>query len=373
MPSSKVLYVAVIGIFIVGVVVFLTRGEQFEIPRGETVPLGETGTAMKETEDSEENVSDEMVEKETTSGSLSTVGGAATLPTSNREIFVTDGVKHSIPLGEILSGGPPKDGIPSIDDPKFISITEADEFLASDDVGLGVVHKGEARFYPFQILVWHEIVNDTIAGDPVLVTYCPLCATGITFDRKVDGVATEFGVSGRLWQSNLLMYNRSADPDDESLWSQVLGEAVLGEFTGTRLAVVSSDTVRWGDWKKNHPDTTALSRDTGSVRAYGADPYGDYYTNERVSFGATFNDDRLHPKEFVLGVEIGGQYKAYVADQLPEGTTVDSFAGKTITIEKSDIGEVRMFVGTERESLAHIDGFWFSWVAVHPETALYGK
>ena len=290
---------------------------------------------------------------------------------STKEVFITDGVKHSIPIDEILSGGPPKDGIPSIDEPKFIPAKEAGEFLTDDSPGIGLFYKGEARFYPYQIMVWHELVNDVVAGDALLISYCPLCVTGIVFDRTLNDVPTEFGVSGRLWRSNLLMYNRTGDEKTESLWSQVLAEAVVGENTGQKLTIVPSDTVRFGDWKKEHKDVKVLSKETGALRTYGSDPYEDYYTNESVSFGATFNDDRLHPKSFVLGVEMNGLFKAYHMEALKEGVTTDTFNGKTITIKKTAIGEVRMFVGGDEEPLPYIGGFWFSWLAVHPETELY--
>jgi len=284
---------------------------------------------------------------------------------NTREVSVTDGVRHSIPLDEILSGGPAKDGIPSIDDPKFLSAEDAN-FLIGSDVGLGLSINGEDRFYPYQILVWHEIVNDTVGGTPVLVTYCPLCATGIVFERRVGGEEQEFGVSGRLWKSNLLMYNRG---EEESLWSQVLGEAVVGEHVGEKLSIVRSNTVQWGDWEKEHPNTKVLSKDTGAVRLYGQDPYGEYYTSESVSFGATFHDERLHPKAFVLGVELDGTFKAYPKDALKEGETKDSFGGVEVVISKNSIGEVAMSIAGEE--LPYTGGFWFSWLAVHPETELY--
>ncbi|PIP86270.1 hypothetical protein COW82_02965 [Candidatus Campbellbacteria bacterium CG22_combo_CG10-13_8_21_14_all_43_18] len=294
---------------------------------------------------------------------------------TQREILVTDGVKHSIPLSEILSGGLSKDGIPSIDAPKFILASEA-TFLNDSDPGLGLTINGESRFYPYRILVWHEIVNDKVAHEPVLVTYCPLCATGIVFDRRVDGEVQEFGVSGRLWQSNLLMYNRSESEDNESLWSQVLGEAVLGVNTGEKLTIVRSDIVRFGDWKRAHPNTKILSQDTGAVRSYGRDPYGDYYTSESVSFGATFTDTRLHPKALVHGIEIGGQYKAYHDGALsgstssPQaGTITDTFGGMSIVVTKTDLGEIRFTANGE--PLASIPVFWFSWLAVHPKTELF--
>ncbi len=324
-------YVLIIVVFLIGVAgifVFSFVNDQFQLPEGETVL-----------------VEDDTIQVMT-----------------DREISETDGVKHSIPLNEILSGGPGKDGIPSIDEPKFIDIVEADEFLKDNDVGLAISYKGENRFYPYQVLVWHEIVNDIIADDPVLVTYCPLCQTGIAFSREV-----EFGVSGKLWQSNLLMYDRSSE--EESLWSQILGEAVLGPKTGTKLDIVSSNTVLYGDWKKKNPSTVVLSKDTGATRPYGTDPYEGYYTSDNVSFGATFNDDRLHPKGFVFGIEVGGRYKAYHSDALKVGETTDTFSEEVITIQKSDIGEVAMYIGENQ--LQYISGFWFSWLAVHPETELY--
>lgn len=282
---------------------------------------------------------------------------------------LTDGTRHSIPLEEILSGGPGKDGIPSIDNPSFISRTEAEAFLDDSDPGIGLTVSGESRFYPYRILVWHEIVNDTVSGKPVLVTYCPLCATGIVFERRVDGVEQEFGVSGKLWQSNLLMYNRAKNEKDESLWSQVLGEAVVGVHTGKKLAIIPSDIVRWGDWKKLQPDASVLSQNTGVLRSYGLDPYGDYYTSDSVSFGASFRDTRLHPKALIAGIEVDDTYKAYSLNALPVGETKDTFAGKALTIEKDSAGRLTILADGER--IPHIPSFWFSWLAVHPETELY--
>lgn len=286
----------------------------------------------------------------------------------NRSVTETDGTRHSIPLGEILDGGPGKDGIPSIDEPKFESAHKATSFLNDEDPGIGLIVNGEARFYPYRILVWHEIVNDSIQGTPVLVTYCPLCATGIVFDRRVDGVAEEFGVSGKLWQSNLLMYNRAVNEKNESLWSQVLGEAVVGVHTEKTLAVIPSDIMRWGEWKKLHPDTKALSSDTGTSRNYGRDPYGDYYTSESIMFGSQFRDTRLHPKALILGIRIGETYKAYPLDKIPEGASADVFDKKIITIERT--GEVVRFRDGDT-NLSSVPAFWFSWLAVHPDTKLF--
>ena len=323
-----------IGIITIGVIgtIWYMQSRQFPLPDGETIATNTTSTS------------------------------------STREILTTDGVKHSIPLDEILSGGPGKDGIPAIDNPKFLSAREADKFLDDSDPGIGLTLGGESRFYPYRILVWHEIVNDKISGNPVLVTYCPLCATGIVFERQVDGEEQEFGVSGKLWQSNLLMYNRAQSEALESLWSQVLGEAVVGVNTGERLSILPSDTMRWGEWKKAHPNTLALSSDTGTLRDYVRDPYGDYYTSESVSFGASFRDTRLHPKALVYGIEIGGKYKAYHGEAIKEPGIEDTFVGKRISITRNSQNEIRFSV--DGESLPAIPGFWLSWLAVHPETEL---
>lgn len=320
----------------------------------------------------EAQVAEDVEKTDVTTDTGDTAVAPAVESQSTQTKITNDGFQE-IPDEEILSGGPGKDGIPSIDDPKFISAEDA-TFLDDDDFGIGIAHKGGVRFYPFQILVWHEIVNDVLPlnasaeGLPIAVTYCPLCRTGVTYERRVDGEAVEFGVSGMLWKSNLLMYNRTQNVADESLWSQVLGRAVKGVHTGKRLTIVPSDTVKFGDWKKQYPTTQVLSKDTGAIRIYGRDPYGDYYTNRDVSFGATFNDARLHPKEYVLGIERDGKFKAYVADSLAVGVTTDTFEGETITITKSEIGEVRMTIGDT--PLPYIGGFWFSWLAVHPETEL---
>lgn len=289
----------------------------------------------------------------------------------SREIMVTDNVRHSVPLEEIIGGGPPRDGIPSIDNPTFVPVHEA-TYLSDTEPGIAVTFEEKARFYPFQILVWHEIVNDTIKGNRVLVTYCPLCYSGIAFDPIVRGERVEFGVSGKLWNSNLLMYDRKT----ESLWSQVLGEAVVGELTGAKLPVLPSDIVRFGEWKKLHPDGEVLSRDTGVSRFYGQDPYGDYYTSDQIYFPLSNRDDRLDPKVFILGITASGKAKAYDPRAVKRvGEVEDSFTGKTILARyEPDIDVVRLYEkrsdGT-LERLNPVGAYWFSWVAAHPGTELY--
>lgn len=291
---------------------------------------------------------------------------------SERQILTTGGIKHSVPLDEILGGGPPKDGIPSIDRPKFVSVAEAGGFLKDAEPGLAVSQDGTDRFYPFQILVWHEIVNDTINGKRVLVSYCPLCLSGIVFDPVVEGERVEFGTSGKLWNSNLVMYDRKTD----SLWSQILGEAIVGTLTGTKLSVLPSDQVRFGEWKKLHPRGEVLSRETGATRFYGQDPYGDYYTTPGTVFPVGNKDARLDEKAFILGIVIEGKAKAYLPSAIKaQGEVTDSFQGKTIVARyDAALDAVRLFEKKPDGALERINpfaSFWFSWAAAHPDTELY--
>lgn len=288
------------------------------------------------------------------------------------KIMITENVKHSVPLDEIIGGGPPKDGIPSIDDPKFLSISGAEEFFNDLEPGIAIEVDGINRFYPFQILVWHEIVNDTFNNKRVLVTYCPLCLSGIVFDPLVEGERVEFGTSGKLWNSNLVMYDRKTD----SLWSQILGEAIVGEMTGTQLKVLPSDQIRFGEWKELHPDGQVLSRDTGAARFYGQDPYGDYYTSSDIYFPVGEKDNRLDEKDFILGIVINGKAKAYLPEAIKQkGEIEDTFENKTIMVKyEENIDAVRIFEKKSDGTLERINpfpNFWFSWVAVHPGTELY--
>ena len=269
---------------------------------------------------------------------------------------------------KILSGGPPKDGIPSIDEPRFVSATAADQWLGDDELVLALIHKGVKRVYPFQILVWHEIVNDTVGGDPILVTYCPLCGSGIAYERIVDGEAVEFGTTGKLYNSNLVMYDRRT----ETWWTQIDGKAIVGPLVGQELEAVSIDTVSWGQWKAVHPDSEVLSRDTGFGRPYGRDPYGTYYTDGSLVFPVENEDSRIHPKTVVFGVEIDGQYKAYREEDLIEaGSIRDTLAGEPLRITRDQAGIVRVENLRTGEEIVKEREFWFAWYAFHPETLLY--
>ena len=174
--------------------------------------------------------------------------------------------RHSIPLEEIKDGGPGKDGIPAIMKPKFHSAKEAP--LKPQDRVLGLVLNGEAKAYPINILNWHEIVNDRVGGQNVVVTFCPLCGTGMVFDGTIAGKRSTFGVSGYLYQSDMLLY----DHKTESLWSQIKREAVTGPMMGQHLTLLPSIHTTWANWRKQFPETRVLSEDTGHRRDYDRDP-----------------------------------------------------------------------------------------------------
>ena len=321
-------------------------------------------------------------------------------------IMETNGIKHSIPLDKIKGGGPPKDGIPSIDNPKFVDVSGA-HFVSDSDTVIGLEINGESRAYPIFILVWHEIVNDNVGGTPVAVTYCPLCYTNQVFERVIDEQEVEFGTSGKLYNSNLLMYDRYT----ESYWSQALGIAVKGELTGYELNLIPFDVITWGDWKRLHPETKVLTTDTGHIRSYATDPYGNYYTEPRIMFPVEYSDDRLHPKEIIIGFNQDDIYKAYKQSDIESKVIINDSIGQTPVMLVSLFSEnSRAFVrvvddisldfvfkdgkiidsqtqsewnydglsisgtynGIQLERLPIQPGFWFEWFAFHPQTLVFG-
>jgi hypothetical protein len=334
------------------------------------------------------------------------------------KISLSQEIKHTVPLDKIVSGGPPQDGIPSIDSPKFQSVQEADKILEDSEFVLGLNINGDIRVYPLQILVWHEIVNDVVGGKPIAVTYCPLCFTNQVFNRTlIDGNIVEFGTSGKLYNSNLVMYDRKSN----SLWSQALGEGIVGDYSGIKLEKIPFDITYWKEWKKLYPESKVLSRDTGSVRPYGADPYGNYYTNDLILFPLANDDKRLGLKEIVIGLEDENQYKAYKLKDIETNKVINDVIGedKKIALVSLQPFMVRVFdrgiddnVNDEGKKiivdlfynetnntlidrvtdselnfdgkfingqlqdkqlkrLAMDQGFWFEWAAFHPETEVF--
>lgn len=287
-----------------------------------------------------------------------------------RKTRVTSGTKHNVPLKEIVDGKPPKDGIPSIDNPKFVPAEQA-SLINSNTQGIAISIKNTHRFYPYNILAWHEIVNDKINGKRILVTYCPLCQSGAVYDPKVKGERVEFGTSGKLWQSNLVMYDRKTD----SHWSQVLGEAIKGEMTGTKLDKMPSDITKFGNWKNKYPQGEVLSTDTGYSRNYQYTPYADYHKNEGTYFPTKSDDDRLGKKESILGLKIDGQTKAYYSPTIKEKRQIkDSFARKMIVAKhdkKLNLTKIFKKTNSGFEPVPTVASYWFCWSAAHPNTKLY--
>jgi hypothetical protein len=276
----------------------------------------------------------------------------------------------------------------------------------------------DIRVYPLQILVWHEIVNDVVGGKPIAVTYCPLCFTNQVFNRTlIDGNIVEFGTSGKLYNSNLVMYDRK----NNSLWSQALGEGIVGNYSGIKLEKIPFDIAYWKEWKKLYPESKVLSRDTGSVRPYGADPYGNYYTNDLILFPLANDDKRLGLKEIVIGLEDENQYKAYKMQDIETNKVINDIIGedKKIALVSLQPFMVRVFdrgiddnvndegkkiivdlfynetnntlIDRVTDSELNFDGkfingqlqdkqlkrlamdqdFWFEWAAFHPETEVF--
>jgi hypothetical protein len=334
----------------------------------------------------------------------------------------TDTTKTLVPLDEIIPGGPPPDGIPAIDRPVFVAPEVADRWLGPKEPVLALRWGDEARAYPLQILMWHEIVNDTVAGKPVTVTYCPLCNSGIAFDRIVGERTLDFGTSGKLYKSDLVMYDRQT----HSLWSQMEGRAIVGQLAGARLAVIPSNTVAYEDWKAAYPGGRVLSRETGHQRAYGRNPYTGYDAPASHPFlfrGAV--DRRRPPKERVVGVLLGDVARAYpwpvlaqrgvVHDALgPEDLVIFYRPGALSALDDDEIAQSRAIGATavfsrilsgkrltfepapegfrDRETgtvwnilgrglagalagqrlrpVPHVDAFWFAWAAFHPSTSV---
>jgi hypothetical protein len=291
------------------------------------------------------------------------LGTAALAAPPSRNGFVLE--PASIDAREILPGGPPRDGIPALDHPAPVAAAGAP--WSDDERVIGVAIDGEARAYPLAILLWHELVNDTLAGRPILVSYCPLCGTALVFDRRIDGMTRRFGVSGLLYRSDLLLYDR----EGESLWSQILAESVTGPSRGQRLTLVRSRLVTWAAWKAAHPATTVLSRETGHRRAYGRSPYGDYATSTRLVFPVP-RDARYHPKTPTLGLRLaGGAARAYPADELTRagGAARERFEGRAVEIAyDGSNGTFRVDAPPEIEV---VEGYWFAWAAFHPETTVF--
>ena len=239
----------------------------------------------------------------------------------------TDFSKHTVPLSEIRSGGPPPDGIPPIDEPSFVTMDEASDWLVGNEpvIAVGVLDPNgtpasKGRAYPIQILIWHEIVNDTVDDVPMLISFCPLCNTSIVFDRRLepnepDARVYDFGTTGNLRHSDLVMWDRQT----QSWWQQVSGEAIVGELAGSVLTSIPSQLISFDQFREAWPDGDVLSRETGFGRSYGDNPYPGYDNIDSSPFLFTGDTDgRLPAMQRVIGVTSGDEAVAYpIADDSP--------------------------------------------------------
>jgi hypothetical protein len=224
-----------------------------------------------------------------------------------REWPKTDFSKRTVDLSEIEFGGPPKDGIPAIDRPRFESVYLAQIWLKPEEPVVALRIGDETRAYPIQILIFHEIVNDTVSTVPVAVTFCPLCNASMTFDRRVEGRALDFGTTGRLRYSDLVMYDRQT----ESWWQQFIGKGIVGRYAGTTLKRIPSSIVAFEDFAASYSKGRVLSRQTGFFRPYGRNPYVGYDRIDQSPFFQVKKDTRLPPMERVLSVSAGGARRIY--------------------------------------------------------------
>lgn len=337
--------------------------------------------------------------------------------------FTTDFSKHSVPYSEILSGGPPRDGIPPIDAPQFIPVNEADEWLEDREPVVFVQVGDDTRAYPIQILMWHEIVNDTVGNEPLIVSFCPLCNTAIAFKRTFNGEIFDFGTTGRLRYSNLIMYDRQT----ETWWQQATGDAIAGEYTGAQLEFYPASMISWDDFKDLYPNGKVLSRDTGHPRDYGRNPYVGYddVNNPPFLYQGPVTPDQLPPVARVLTIDLDGEAVAYPYETLEKISVVNDAVGSeevvviwqagtaspldnsttngrdvgtaaafsrhandqilTFTFEGGDIKDMETgstwnvlgtatsgpLAGTQLSPVIAINHFWFSWAAFKPETRIY--
>jgi hypothetical protein len=305
--------------------------------------------------------------------------GEASPPPADAAQWDTDFTKHLVPLDEFQSGGPSKDGIPAIDAPRYTPVNEVD-FLEDREPVIALTVGGETRAYPLQILTWHEIVNANLGDMPVAVTFCPLCNTAIVFDRRLDGAVHSFGTTGKLRDSDLVMYDR----ETESWWQQFSGQALVGKLAGKKLRQLPARIVSWREFRQMHPSGLVLNRDTGFVRDYGTNPYAGYddVASPPIFAARNEDDDRLPPKERVVYVEIGEKAFAVPFPALVENRTVEieTDAGELVVrwrpgiasaldaaaiAEGRDVGSASALLNGE--PVPFNEPFWFAVAAFRPD------
>lgn len=272
-----------------------------------------------------------------------------------------------IDLGELRSGGPKKDGIPALNYPKLVSVDEAD-YLRDSDILVGIVLDGQARAYPIRILNWHEIINDKTDRSSFAVTWCPLTASALVFDRTIKGKVLEFGVSGLLFNSNVAMYDRTSN----GLWSQLKMGALSGEYAGYNLSVIPSEISSWKDWKSRNPKTLVLSQNTGHRRNYKRDPYESYHNHSELMVPIRQPKSRIKPKQLVLGVIVHGKAKAYPMELIKtlKKPLQDRIKGHDIVIQPLS-GKNAKVTDKDGNILTSVVAYWFAWRRFYLDTLVY--
>lgn len=274
----------------------------------------------------------------------------------------------SVPLAEILDSGVPQNAIPALDNPTFVGVVQALEELNDSGMGLAVVKGSVARFYPYQILTWHEVVNDVVAGTPMAITYCALCNVGVVYDRIVQGKELGFGVSGKLHGLDSLLYDRTT----ESLWSQVTGESVAGKMSGQKLAQVAALAMTLKEFSTQYGNGQVLSKFTGFVRNYDDLSYGDYAASTNGDI-VIASKGLWHPKTNIVGIEVNGKFKAYPQEAIEKKTIVDTFAGQRLRIGIGDGKVVASDITDPKRVIyiTHYSMYWFMWQLWHANTEMY--
>ncbi len=300
--------------------------------------------------------------------SIGSTGSVIGVTASDRELNGFAVGNSLVPVAEIHPGGPDRDGIPAIDRPQFVAAEDAD-FLDGEDQVLGLVRQGKARAYPIKIMNWHEIVNDQINGEPIAITYCPLCGSGVAFIAEQGQRDLSFGVSGLLYNSDMLLYDR----ETESLWSQIAKRAIAGPLVGARLTALPLTHTTWRAWQRAHPKTEVLSTQTGYRRNYAHAPYGGYEDERGLYFPVSARSNRYHPKERVLGVEQNGVFKAYPFAELSrtDGSVTDQLGGEAIEVRFDWAQNSASAFDAAGEPLPAMTLFWFAWYTFHPDTEVF--
>ncbi|MBL1321816.1 MAG: DUF3179 domain-containing protein [Methylophaga sp.] len=289
----------------------------------------------------------------------------------NRFGFANNGFdlsNASVDQSLILSGGPSKDGIPSLDKPKFVSADEVD-FLNPTDRILGMNYQGIVKAYPIKILNFHEIVNDDFNGQPVAITFCPLCGSGIAYLTNINGKKHSFGVSGLLYNSDVLLYDRETN----SLWSQIMSTAISGPLLGHQLEMVTLSHTSWQDWQQRYPESLVLSINTGFSRDYSTNPYQGYDLDNSIWFPVATQDDSHPAKALIIGIKIEGEFKAYPFSELEKSSSElsDNFAGKDLIIRYNKQHQSASISDKGGNELPAVTTFWFAWYAFHPEGSVF--